>query len=104
YASQPLDETFQFLVREPGASFPHLNRDDAPLIGAVSGVHHAVQAVTGNARSVQDKCGFRIRKKLCDLRRDIRSWEWLRLRTEFRHQPIEKSIPVFVRKNRSSRS
>src|SRR5436190_6082471 len=95
YSRQPLNEAFQILIADVGSPRFHLHRDHPPLVRAVSGFHHAVQVVTGNARPVQNESSFGIRKKFSDLRRDIRSGERRRRRAEFRNQPIDKKISIW---------
>ena len=36
HASEPLDELFEFLIRDLRASFPHIDGEDAPPFGGTS--------------------------------------------------------------------
>src|SRR5206468_2726500 len=57
--------------------------------------------MTLGAGSIEKPLGFRVGEECGDLRRNVGPWEWLGVRPEFRHEPVEESIPVWVRESNS---
>src|ERR1700687_4686383 len=79
YSPQPLDQAFQFLVRQLCPSLSHVECGDSPFIRAVPRLIHAVQAMTSRACATKKRLGFRVAEEGRDLGGDVRAREWPRI-------------------------
>src|ERR1700730_4638885 len=87
---QPLDQAFQFLVRQLCPPLSHVERGDSPLIRAIPRLIHAVQAMTSRACATEKRLGFRVTEEGRDLRGNVRAREWPGILAEFCHHPVEE--------------
>src|SRR5688572_8612349 len=93
-ASEPLHETLQFVIFQPGAALAHVHRDDPPALRAETCAVDAIDTVATRARPFQQSFTLGIGEERRHLLCHVGTREWLAARPETFRQPVEQDAPL----------